>query len=98
MVYKPLAARVALIAGVRRPLPVFIEMIAVVVAVVMWESPQRFPRSVGRVESLPLAFHAFHTPAFPRLAFGENAFALVLHLPRRSPHEGEAKSMKGFTT
>jgi hypothetical protein len=49
MVYKPLAVRVALIAGFRRALPVFRYMIVVVVAVVMWESPQGFPRCVGRV-------------------------------------------------
>jgi hypothetical protein len=48
MVYKPLAVRVALIAGFRRALPVFRYMIVVVVAVVMWESPQGFPRGVGR--------------------------------------------------
>jgi hypothetical protein len=60
MVYKPLAARVALVASFRRALPVFIDMIVVVVAVVMWESPQGFPRGVGRVES---RLHGF--PCFP---------------------------------
>ena len=33
-------------------------MIVVAVAVVMWESPQGFPRGVGRVESRFMAFHA----------------------------------------
>jgi hypothetical protein len=42
MVYKPLAVRVALIAGFRRALPVFKQMIVVAVAVVMWESPRDF--------------------------------------------------------
>src|SRR5579863_9167811 len=42
MVYKPLAVRVALIAGFRRALPVFKYMIVVVVAVVMWESRRDF--------------------------------------------------------
>ena len=60
MVYKPLAARVALIAGLGRALPVFRYMIVVAVAVVMWESPQGFPRGVGRVES---RFYGF--PCFP---------------------------------
>jgi hypothetical protein len=56
MVYKPLAVGVALIAGFRRGLPVFRYMIAVAEAVVMWESPQGFPRGVGRVESRLLGF------------------------------------------
>jgi hypothetical protein len=62
MVYKPLAVRVALIAGFRRALPVFRYMIAVVVAVVMWESPQGFSRGVGRVESRLLRFPCFPYP------------------------------------
>src|SRR6516162_6104315 len=36
----------------------------VVEAVGMWESQQRFPRAVGRVENLFLVFQAFHGPAF----------------------------------
>ena len=32
----------------------------------MWESQQRFPRTVGRVEIRMLDFQAFHRPAFPR--------------------------------
>ena len=54
--YKPLAVRVALIAGFRRAMPVFKSMIVVAVAVVMWESLQGFPRGVGRVESRLLGF------------------------------------------
>ena len=69
MVYKPLAVRVALVAGFRQALPVFKYMIVVAVAVVMWESPQGFPRGVGRVKAGFMAFHAFHTPAFPWLVF-----------------------------
>jgi len=34
----------------------------------MWESQQRFPRAVGRVENLLLVFQAFHGPAFPQLS------------------------------
>ena len=49
MVYKPLAARVGLVAGFRRALRVFRYMIVVAVAVGMWESPQGFPRGVGSV-------------------------------------------------
>ena len=44
----------------------------VVDAVGMWESRlllARFPRAVERVGSLRLAFHAFHSPAFPQLSF-----------------------------
>src|SRR5271169_5252795 len=59
MVYKPLAVRVALVAGFRRALPVFRYMIVVAAAVVMWESPQGFPRGVGRVESRLLGFPCF---------------------------------------
>ncbi len=36
----------------------------------MCEIPKGFSRGVGRVESRFLAFHAFHTPAFPWLVFG----------------------------
>src|SRR6185437_6699667 len=66
MVYTPLAVRVALVAGFRRALPVFRLMIAVVVAVVMWESRRDFQ---GGWKAGFWAFHAFHTPAFPRLSF-----------------------------
>jgi hypothetical protein len=59
MVYKPLAVRVALIADFRRALPVFRYMIAVAVAVGMWESPHGFPRGVERVES---RLHGFPYP------------------------------------
>jgi hypothetical protein len=54
--------RVALIAGFRRALPVFRYMIVVVEAVVMWESPQGFPRGVGRVESRLYGFPCFPYP------------------------------------
>jgi len=60
MVYKPLAVGVALIAGFRRALPVFRYMIVVAEAVVMWESPQGFPRGVGRLES-----RFYGCPCFP---------------------------------
>src|ERR1700676_2500599 len=32
----------------------------------MWKSLGRFPRTVGRVEILPLDFQAFLRPSFPR--------------------------------
>src|SRR5271169_2066796 len=70
MVYKPLAVRVALIAGLRRALPVFRSMIVVVVAVVMWESPQGFPRGVGRVESRLHGFPCFPYPGISMACFG----------------------------
>src|ERR1700691_4486715 len=69
MVYKPLAVRVALIAGFRRPLPVFRYMIVVAVAVVMWESPQGFPRGVGRVESRLYGFPCFPYPGISMACF-----------------------------
>jgi hypothetical protein len=69
MVYKPLAVRVALIAGFRRAMPVFRYMIVVVVAVVMWESPQGFPRGVGRVESRLLGFPCFPYPGISMACF-----------------------------
>jgi hypothetical protein len=78
MVYKPLAVRAALIAGFRRALPVFRYMIVVAEAAVMWESPQGFPRGVRRVEAGFLAFHAFHTPAFPRLVFSRKLIFVCL--------------------
>jgi hypothetical protein len=59
MVYKPLAVRVALSAVFRRALPVFRHMIVVAVAVVMWESPQGFPRGVGRFSLALQAFFLF---------------------------------------
>jgi membrane protease YdiL (CAAX protease family) len=62
MVYKPLAVRVALVVGFRRALPVFRSMIVVAVAVVMWESPQGFPRGVGGVESRLFGFPCFPYP------------------------------------
>jgi hypothetical protein len=69
MVYKPLAVGVALIAGFRRPLPVFKYMIVAVVAVVMWESPQGFPRGVGRVESQLYGFPCFPHPGISMAYF-----------------------------
>jgi hypothetical protein len=69
MVYKPLAVRVALVAGFRRALPVFKYMIVVAVAVVMWESPQGFPRGVGRVESRLYGFPCFPYPVISMACF-----------------------------
>jgi hypothetical protein len=45
----------------------FIYIGTVVEAVGMWESRQRFPRAVERVENLGLVFQAFHGPTFPQL-------------------------------
>jgi hypothetical protein len=69
MVYKPLAVRVALVAGFRQALPVFKYMIVVAVAVVMWESPQGFPRDVGRVESRLYGFPCFPHPGISMASF-----------------------------
>jgi hypothetical protein len=46
-----------------------------------------FPRTVGRVESLGLAFHAFHGPAFPQLPGPLrrfSSFLLSVHRPTES--------------
>jgi hypothetical protein len=72
MVYKPLAVRVALIAGLRRALPVFKYMIAAAVAVVMWESPRGFPRGVGRVEGRLYGFPCFPYPVISMALFRSN--------------------------
>src|ERR1019366_911471 len=50
---------------------------AIVVRVGMWESRQRFPRTVGRVEILPLDFHPSHRPAFPHAASSRPALTVV---------------------
>src|ERR1700679_1145096 len=69
MVYKPLAVRVVLVAGFRLALPVFRYMIVAAVAVVMWESPQGFPRGVGRVESQLYGFPCFPYPGISMACF-----------------------------
>jgi len=71
MVYKPLAVRVALIADFRRALLVFRYMIAVAVAVGMWESRMDFQ---GVWKGWRAGFMAFHTPAFPWLVLRQIAF------------------------
>jgi hypothetical protein len=71
MVYKSLAVRVALVAGFRRALPVFKYMIVAVVAAVMWESPQGFPRGMGRVESRLYGFPCFPYPVISTACFFE---------------------------
>jgi hypothetical protein len=87
MVYKPLAVRVALIAGFRRALPVFRYMIVVAEAVVMWESPQGFPRGVGRVESRLHGFPCFPYTGISMACFWQNR---VFH--PASYHGGNPKS------
>jgi hypothetical protein len=44
-------------------------MIVAVVAVVMWESPQGFPRGVGRVESQLYGFPCFPHPGISMAYF-----------------------------
>jgi hypothetical protein len=78
MAYKPLAVRVALVAGFRRALPVFNQMIVVVVAVVMWESPQGFPRCVGRVESRLYGFPCFPCTGISTAFWAKLFFALAI--------------------
>ena len=93
MVYKPLAVRVALIAGFRRALPVFRYMIVVAVAVVMWESLQGFPRGVGRVESRLYGFPCFPYPGISMACFlaaqdfagGNNDAKRTAYISIRSP-------------
>ena len=46
----------------------------------MWESRQRFPRMLGRVEILILDFQAFQLPSFPQALF---SFGLQQLLNRR---------------
>ncbi len=62
MAHKPLALRVALIAGFAA---LQIQIVAVV-AVVMWESRRDFQ---GVWEGWQAGIVAFHTPAFPWLVF-----------------------------
>jgi hypothetical protein len=83
MVYKPLAVRVALIAGFRWALPVFRSMIVVAVAVVMWESPQGFPRGVGRVESRLLGFPCFPHSGISMAFFGGLHFSASIQVSTR---------------
>ena len=88
MVYKPLAVRVALIAGFRRALPVFRSMIAVAVAVVMWESPQGFPRGVGRVESRLLGFPCFPYPGISMACFSSGLGSVPADRPEAISSRG----------
>jgi hypothetical protein len=69
MVYKPLAVRVALIAGFRRALPVFRYMIVVAVAVGMCEILKGFPRGAGTVESRLFGFPCFPHPGISMACF-----------------------------
>ena len=74
--------------GFRRALPVFRSMIVVAVAVVMWESPQGFPRGVGRVESRLYGFPCFPYPGISTACFwgrlGFNSATRVLSTHGRS--------------
>ena len=91
MVYKPLAVRVALVAGFRRALP----------GLQIDDSrrrsrgnvgiPQRFPRSVGRVESRLLGFPSFHTPAFPWLGRAETALSSLLRTSHQASNPAQAQ-------
>jgi hypothetical protein len=79
MVYRPLAERVALIAGFRWALPVFRYIIVVAVAVVMWESSQGFPRGVERVESHEAGFPPFPYPGISTaMSLAKSPFARII--------------------
>ena len=95
MVYKPLAVRVALIAGFRRALPVFRYMIVVAVAVVMWESPQGFPRGVGRVESRLYGFPCFPYPGISMACFESTSVPACLTAQTLPPNEAARVSLRG---
>ena len=90
MVYKPLAVRVALVAGFRRALPVFRSMIVVAVAVVMWESRRDFQGVWEGWKAGFMAFHAFHTPAFPWLVFARSSLLLVKRVFEGASVAGES--------
>jgi hypothetical protein len=72
-------------------------MLVVVVAVVMWESPQRFPRAWGKGGKTVLSFsHAFHSPSFPRpLRFATQSLQrfLLLSSVRRKRKDSVPVSM-----
>lgn len=91
MVYKPLAVRVALIAGFRRALPVFKYMIVVAVAVAMWESRRDFQGVWEEWKAGFMPFHAFHTPAFPWLVF--DRVRVSLHCVGRLEPTSETRQM-----
>ena len=65
-------------------------MPVVVGAVVMWESPQRFPRAGGRVGKRLSFSHAFHSASFPRPSgCGFKACRSMLFAPFKRAPEAE---------
>ena len=63
-------------------------MIVVAVAVVMWESPQGFPRGVGRVESRLYGFPCFPHPGISMAGFLA-VFGFIIPALRARAHRAE---------
>ena len=86
MVYKPLAEEVALVLGFGWLGPVLIRYLVAVEALGMWESRRDFQEEWEGWKTGFMVFHAFHSSAFPTLAFhvrrpGMNRMSLTSNVP-----------------
>lgn len=70
--------------GISAALPVFRHLIAVVVAVGMWESPKNFQGVWEGWKDGFTAFRAFHAPSFAWLVFGRSQTDRAEKLSRQS--------------
>ncbi len=77
MVYKPLAEEVALVQGYGLLGPVLIRYLVAVEALGMWESRRDFQGEWEGWKTGCMVFHAFHSSAFPTLAFMGEARAEI---------------------